>query len=155
MTQWIQLKVFSVHVGCPSCVTAACVRFELFLCATLSHEGRKRTWSPVGEFPSTMWAQSVGRSALGGEDYGPGFVLCLQLFGEALSERLGEDKTPLAGSQRVLIRAGRRPVSFRSPSCWCGRRAALRFPWEIGVDGVKGGEEMKTFFFVSLSLLCN
>lgn len=44
-------------------------------------------------------SQSVSRPALGGEDYGPGFVLCLWLFGEALSERPGEDKTPLAGSQ--------------------------------------------------------
>lgn len=137
MTQWMQLKVFAVHVGCSSCVSW--VRFELLLCT------RKRSRSPVGELPSTMWAQSVGRLALGGEDYGPGFVLCLWLFGEALSERPGEDKTPLAGSQRVLIRAGRRPVSSCSPSCWCGRRAALRFPWEIGVHAVKG-EEMKTFF---------
>lgn len=116
----------------------ACVRFELF-CVRGQKAAAEPSWrAPVYD------VSPVSRSALGGEDYGPGFVLCLWLFGEAPSERAGEDKTPLAGSQRVLIRAGRRPVSSCSPSCLCGRRAALRFPWEI-VDAVKE-EEMKTFF---------
>lgn len=149
MTQWIQLKEFAVHVGCSSCVSAACVRLGLF---SVYKEERKRPRSPVGELPSTMWAQSVSRSALGGEDYGPGFVLCLWLFGEALSERPGEDKTPLAGSQRVLIRAGRRPVSSCSPSCWCGRRAAFQFPWETGVNVVKRRNENLPSHYFATSL---